>query len=225
MLTHIRRRISLLNYKFGFIKKSFGNNSFRLLDIGAGNHSASKTCFIFPTCRYFGVDLNKYYNNDQRDFEAAEKFYEIDLVQLDYRVIPDNGFDFIRMTHVIEHLINGDQVIINLLQKLEEGGYIYIEYPSRRSTRLPSMHGTLNFYDDPTHVRIYSLAEIRALLTSHGCIVLEGGTRRNWWNILAMPVRIIASLITTGKLQGNIFWDLFGFAEYVYARKNPLLKQ
>lgn len=219
MIDFIKRQVSLLNYKFSFIKKSFGNKQFKLLDIGAGNHSASKTKFIFPNCRYFGVDLDKNYNNDQKDFEAAEMFYELNLTSLNYTPIPDNSFDFIRMTHVIEHLSNGDEVIINLLPKLKEKGFLYLEYPGQKSTKLPSMYGTLNFYDDPTHVRIYSIAELNKIFEQYNCIVLKSGIRRNIWNILAMPVRMIVSLFTIGKLQGNIFWDLLGFAEYMYVQK------
>lgn len=219
MIDFIKRQVSLLNYKFSFIKKSFGTNPFKLLDIGAGNHSASKTKFIFPHCKYFGVDLDKNYNNDQKDFDAAEIFYELNLTDLNYAAIPDKGFDFIRMTHVIEHLHNGEEVLIHLLPKLKEYGFMYLEYPGLKSTKLPSMYGSLNFYDDPSHVRIYSIAELNEILEQHGCKVLKSGIRRNTWNIIAMPARIIASLISTGKIQGNIFWDILGFAEYIYVQK------
>ena len=67
------------------------------------------------------------------------------------------------MVHVIEHLHNGDKVLEGLLTKLRSGGVIYIEYPGIRSTRLPSMRGSLNFSDDPTHVRLYSVPEIMFL--------------------------------------------------------------
>ncbi len=45
------------NSKFIFLKKSFGNEPFKLLDVGVGNHSASKTVSLFPACEYYGVDL------------------------------------------------------------------------------------------------------------------------------------------------------------------------
>ena len=97
---------------------------------------------------------------------------------------------------------------------------MYIEYPGIRSTRLPSMHGSLNFKDDPTHVRVYSVKELTTLFQHNGCHVLKGGTRRNGWFILAMPWRIVFNWIQGKKIQGNIFWDLLGFAEYVWVRKN-----
>lgn len=219
MLESVKKRASLLNYKFGFIKKSFGSRPFSLLDIGAGNHSASKTKFIFPNCKYYGLDLDRTYNNDENDFAVTEAFYEMDLTKLEYGLLPNSFFDFIRMAHVIEHLHNGDEVLNALLPKLKPGGYFYIEYPGKKSLKLPHMHGTLNFYDDPTHVRIYSVPEIKKIFEDNGCVVLRSGTRRNIWNILAMPARIILCLMKGEKINANIFWDITGFAEYLYVKK------
>jgi SAM-dependent methyltransferase len=215
-----RRWFSLRNYKFGFIQKALGSQPFNLLDIGAGNHSASKTKSIFPGCAYHGLDLDKNYNNDAADFAAMAAFYELDLTKLDYSAVQDNHFDYIRMCHVIEHLHNGNEVLCGLLPKLKKGGYFYIEYPGEKSTRLPSMYGSLNFKDDPTHVRVYSVKEISKIFTENGLTVVRGGTRRNIWNIVAIPARVLAHWLRGKKLQGNIFWDLLGFAEYVYAVKN-----
>ena len=174
---------------------------------------------MFPACEYYGVDLNKDYNNSEEDFKVMKSFYEMDLTLLDFHVIPDNYFDGIWMAHVIEHLHDGDQVIEKLISKLKNGGYMYIEYPGIKSTKLPSMHGSLNFYDDPTHVRIYSVKELTDLFEKMGCTVLKGGTRRNLFFILAAPFRILGHWVRGKKLIGNIFWDTLGFAEYVYVKK------
>lgn len=215
MLNYLRKKTP----KFYYLQRSFGQKKFSLLDVGAGNHSASKTKKLFPECAYSGIDLNRHFNNDETDFSVMEAFYEMDLTALHYDKIPDNHFDFIRMTHIIEHLQNGDDVIKALLPKLKPGGYLYIEYPGRKSTKLPSMNGTLNFYDDPGHVRIYSVRELTQLLTSNGATIVSSGTRRNWAFLVAMPFRIIGSLLKGKKPLGNMFWDILGFAEFVYAKK------
>lgn len=214
-----RKASLLLNYKFKFIHDKFNNRPFKLLDVGCGNHSPSKTKLIFPNCEYYGLDLDKNYNNDENDFKVIEKFYQIDLTTLDYTIMPDNFFDVIRMAHVIEHLYNGDEALKNLLPKLNEGGFFYIEYPGKKSLKLPSMYGTLNFYDDTTHVRIYSIEELSEIFKANNCKILKSGTRRNPWNILAMPARIIISLLKNKKLEANIFWDITGFAEYLFVQK------
>jgi Methyltransferase domain len=206
--------------KISYLRKSFGKKSFKLLDIGAGNHSASKIKKVFPNCEYHGVDLERDYNNSESDFALMTAFYEMDLTKLDMSVIPDNYFDGIWMVHVIEHLFNGDEVILSLLPKLKSSGFLYIEYPGKKSMTLPSMYGTLNFKDDPTHVRLYGVSELTQLLERNGCRVVKGGTRRNIWFMMAMPFRIISDLLRGKKLQGNIFWDITGFAEYVWVQKN-----
>ncbi len=206
--------------KFSFLKKAFGNRPFKLLDIGAGNHSATKAKTVFPNCEYHGVDMERDYNNNEADFKLMAAFYEMDLTKLNFITIPDNYFDAIQIAHVIEHLFNGDEVIKGLLPKLKSGGYIYLEYPGEKSTHLPSMLGSLNFNDDPTHVRVYSVKELTALLEANGCKILKGGLRRNGWFMLAMPFRIIKTWASGKKLQGNIFWDVMGFAEFVWAKKN-----
>jgi SAM-dependent methyltransferase len=210
---------SLLVSKFTYMKKSFGNNSFKLLDVGAGNHSAAKTLTIFPACQYYGIDLDKNYNNSAEDFKVMKGFFEMDLTMLDFEPIPDEFFDGIWIVHVIEHLYNGDEVIKKLLPKLKKGGFMYVEYPGEKSTKLPSMNGTLNFKDDPSHIRLYSVKELSKIFTGNGCEVLRSGTRRNIFFIIAMPFRIINYRIHGKKLIGNIFWDLLGFAEFLWIKK------
>ncbi len=209
-----------INFKFSFLKRSFGKKPFRLLDVGAGNHSASRIHRIFPLCQYYGLDIDKHYNNSEEDFRVMKDFYEMDLTTLDFSIIPDRFFDAILMAHVIEHLFNGDLVIEGLIKKLKPGGIFYVEYPGKQSTRLPSMYGSLNFYDDASHVRLYSVPELTRVFTRNNCTVIKSGTRRNWFYILAMPVRIILSLVKAGRMEGNNFWDLLGFAEFLYVKKN-----
>ncbi len=205
--------------KFIYLEKYFRQQPFTLLDVGSGNHSASKTVGLFPNCEYHGIDLEKGFNNDERDFAAMTDFYEMDLTLLQFDAIPDNYFDYIRMAHVIEHLHNGDQVIQGLLPKLKKGGYIYIEYPGKKSMTLPSMEGTLNFKDDPTHVRVYSVPEVSGIVQRQGLKVLKSGTRRSTVFLVAMPFQVVGSLVRGKKLRGNMFWDLLGFAEFVLAKK------
>lgn len=209
----------IIPHKFRFIKPYRKEKSFTLLDVGAGSHSASKTKGWFPNCQYYGIDITKNYENDTRDFELMSGFYEMDLTALTFECIPDNFFDVIIMSHIIEHLHNGDKVILGLLPKLKSGGSLYIEFPAERSTRLPSMKRTLNFYDDPTHVRIYSAKEVATLLNEQGMVVKRSGTRRYWPYILLLPFTLISETFKYGFIPGGVFWDLLGFAEYVFATK------
>ena len=211
------------NTRERLILREFGDRSFRLLDAGMGNNSPFVIKSVFPNCEYSGIDITRNYNNDKDVFRLMAAFYELDLTQLEYQVIPDAYFDALVMSHVIEHLRNGDEVIAGLLPKLKVGGVIYIEYPGRRSMWFPSMKGTLNFHDDPTHVRVYSRGEIFGLLAQYGCRVLKNGVRRNPLRVLALPAILLRNYRTRGYLEGSDFWELLGFAEYTFARKTRIL--
>jgi trans-aconitate methyltransferase len=212
-------RAITLPAKYRFLNKLFKQGEFVLLDIGAGNHSASKTKKWFPNCEYHGLDLNKNYNNDENDFKLMQSFYELNLEELNLDSVPNANFDFIMMAHVIEHLKNGDQVLVKLLAKLKPGGYLYVEYPGIKSTQLPRMKGTLNFFDDDTHVRVYSLTELYNLFLKNNTEIIKGGTRKYIPNILMMPFKVIHNLIKYGKILPSIFWDFFGFAEFILIKK------
>ena len=141
--------------KMKHLRREFGDRSFRLLDVGAGNHSSSQPKRWLPNCEYYSIDLSLDYSKDEHDF--VKGFWEMDLTQLEFDSIPENFFNALVMNHVIEHLHNGDEVLARLINKLMLGGIVFVEFPSFRSTQLPSMYGTLNFFDDSTHCRIYSL--------------------------------------------------------------------
>ncbi len=191
----------------------------RILDIGCGSHSPSITKKWFSNCHYTGVDRDQSYNYDQHDLQALDEFFAIDLSAGDVSSLPDAAYDVLIMSHIIEHLENGDEVLVELLAKLRPGGIAYVEWPNPRSVDFPSMRETLNFYDDPTHVRIFSVPEISDLLTANGLVVIQSGTIRRLIHVLLMPVKAAVQLITRGYVRGGTFWDLYGFAVHVVASK------
>jgi len=209
----------IVPFKLTFFHKKFKDASFNLLDVGCGNHSPSIAKYWFPRCRYYGLDRDPHYNNDSRDTGLMDGFYQIDLVEDTLDEVPNEFFDLVIMAHIIEHLPNGEDVIKGLLPKLRKNGYMYLEYPSFRSTRLPSMRGTLNFFDDPTHCRLYSQMDLYNLFMVNGCKIVKGGTRRRALFIVLMPLRVIHDLVRHRYVSGSAFWDLMGFAEYIVVQK------
>lgn len=191
----------------------------KILDIGSGSHSPVITKKWLPGCHYTGVDKDKKFNNDDADLKAMDEFIEMDLTKLQFDKIPDNNYDIIIMSHVIEHLYNGDSVVAGIVPKLKTGGIIYLEFPSERSIHFPSMRETLNFFDDPTHCRIYNLKEVCNILMQNNIKILKAGICRRFINILVIPVKVIYHLLTVGYVRAGVFWDLYGFAEYVAGKK------
>ena len=130
----------------------------------------------------------------------------------------DTDYDVIMMSHIIEHLSNGENVIDELSKKVKIGGEMYIEYPSIKSLNLPHMKGTLNFFDDNTHIRLYSLIELSNLLIKNGFIIERAGYRRDIIRRIINPFGIIIYFII-GKPIASLLWDYLDFAEFIYAKK------
>jgi SAM-dependent methyltransferase len=189
--------------------------AFTLLDVGCGNHSASVAKRWFPRCRYFGVDREAY-NNDAADFALMERFYTADLETSDLAEIPDQFFDVIICAHVIEHLRGGLALLGRLGAKLAPGGQLYLEFPSPRALALP---GALNFCHDGSHVRVYSLPEVCNVLLAEGLTIRRAGRRRSWPQLALTPVLAAASRMLQGAVAGGVFWDLVGFADFVWAER------
>ena len=200
-------------FKYQVIKKHIRGN-IKILDVGAGNHSVKHTKLHFPDCIYHGIDLPEDLSNDNTDYKLMDKFFEMNLEELNFDEIPDNYYDLIVCSHVVEHLRNGDEVIKRLTKKLTAGGIIYLEWPGLHSTKLPKMNGTLNFFQDSTHVRLYDLKEMYNIMLEQNLTYVEGGKRRSIRQMLEIPLRIMDCMLHNKKITAYIFWDLFGFAEY-----------
>lgn len=208
----------LMPFKLKFFKSEYRNKTFNFLDVGCGNHSPSVTKNWFPNCEYYGIDKEDYINNEY-DISLMTRYYNLDLTNDSLSIIPDNYFDIVVLSHIIEHLFNGLEIIEKLTKKIKQGGKIYIEFPSEHSLSLPSVEGSLNFCDDPTHVRVYSVREIANQLLINNFRVIRAGVRRDLIMMIIFPFKFLLKFIIRRKIGGGDFWDITGFASYVYAEK------
>jgi hypothetical protein len=225
IMNMVKRMRILSTPKFLFLNKfinSYSEDKIKLLDVGCGNKSPSITVSLFPKVEYFGLDKQEYNltNEDKKILE--NKYFLVDLDNLSEldNALPNNYFDFIIMAHVIEHTRKGTEILEILSKKLKVGWGIYIEFPSVRSLSLPPMEGTLNFCDDPTHVKLYDVKEIANALIKCEFKIIKAGTRRNYVSLILKPLKAIYHLIKYCKIYGSAFWDILGFAEFLYAKKN-----
>lgn len=84
----------------------------------------------------------------------------------------------------------------------------------------------MNFYDDPTHVRLYTGQELESACTAAGLDVVAAGLRRDmlWMAVgLALIPKQLSSFARYRKPFGPGLWDWLGFAQFVEAVKPPKL--
>ena len=217
-----RRYYALSIPKFGFIlKKKYFKNEYNILDIGCGGQSPLQTKILFPNSRYIGIDRDFKYHNSSKSVEMIDKKIKHDLndsVDILTKKIGDEKFDIIIFNHTIEHTIKGLDILNAIVPKLKCNGCIYIEFPSTKSLSLPSMQGTLNFCDDKTHLRLYSIREIANNLLINQCSIIKAGKRFNIFSIFLIPFRLVRCILFR-KSPAGVFWDITGFADFIFAYK------
>ncbi len=190
----------------------------KILDIGCGNHYVKKFYTqLGKEIKYTCID-KQIYNLDYEDLSLINEFFIIDLEKSKIRDFIRDKFDFIYFSHVIEHLDNGYDVLRQLRELQNSGGVLYIETPSLKSLNLPHRKSsTLNFYDDPTHKKVYPLMKIISTLEETGYKIIKYGYRRDYRRILIMPFGILFFFISGKEIKGPLLWDILGFANFVLA--------
>lgn len=210
--------------KFDILRKFIYKKDVKILDVGCGNHSSSVTKYYLPKCKYYGIDKIRNYGNEFEDYKLMEKFWQVNLDQSDLKEIPNNFFDIIIFSHVIEHLYFGLEVISRLTKKLTSNGIFYIETPSPHTKYLPALIKKLivfNFYDDKTHIKIYNKNDIKKILAKEGFMIKRARIYLKLKKIIFSPFLLLASLIK-GKIEefNSILWILSGWSTIVLAIKN-----
>src|SRR5262249_38052149 len=148
-----------------------------------------------------------------------QRFFQLDLETDSLECIPDDFFDVIICSHVIEHVHNGLTILASLARKMKPGGVIYVEFPGPRSFSTPrARRGCSHFPEDPTHVRAYALVDVINSLLDEKVTILKAGTRRDMVRLALSPASFVAGLLR-GSPWNRSLWDIFGFAEFVYAAK------
>ena len=205
--------------KFKYFYKRFQNLTVKILDIGCGNNSPEITKYWFPNSIYHGIDIQSYIDQEQ----FIDKIFLVDLERNTLEDKITDSYDIIILSHVIEHIENGKQVVDFCCGRLKDNGHIYIEFPSVRSLNLPSAIGTLNFFDDPTHKKIYALNHIKKILIKHNIKIIKSGARRDLRRIIftTIPSLVINGfrIITGKKIIAKGLWDIMGFADFIYGKK------
>jgi SAM-dependent methyltransferase len=210
--------------KFQFARRRLSGSGLSILDIGCGNNSPTITKRWFPGSEYSGADIDRY-NNDDASMTAMDAYYQVGVDGSGYDAIPTGAFDFVILNHVVEHMSDPHPILAKICEKLKPGGYIWIAFPSQKSLSLPSASGSLQFCDDPTHIRVPDFREISNILLASQVKVLHAGRSRPFIrSLIGIPVLPLAFLrrLLTGKFSSKGLWYILGFEDHVFGQRREV---
>jgi len=149
-----------LNQKFSLIKPFLTNN--RLLDVGAG------TGAFLDFCKTKGVDVSGV-EPDEDARGVAKLNYDLKLdAESAMGTFQDEQFSVITLWHVLEHVANLNERIIELKRVLSRDGRIFIAVPNHTSHDARHYRKHWAAYDVPRHLYHFDEDTIRQLFRKHG---------------------------------------------------------
>lgn len=183
----------------------------KVLDVGCG---PGNTLQIFREARN-DLELSGI------DFQIAPETRDtpnLNLVQADViKGLPftRHCFDLVTCYFVLEHIHLSDLEVFceNLTALVKPGGYLFLTVPNQWSI-------WLDFYDDPTHVRPYTVEAMVRLFLPLGIETHQLGKDRSWKILMLSPFYWLYCKLIGKKSVINFFGvHLLGSNSYLLGRK------
>ncbi len=192
----------------------------KVLDVGAGNNSPFQFKALRPDLYYVGLDIGDY--NQQQSPALFADQYIITSPENFAEAIRKfgNTFDGVISAHNLEHCLAPDEVLRAMLKALRSGGRIYLAFPCEDSAYFPKRHGSLNFYDDPTHLKIPDFSAILNLIKAEGLTI--DFVAKRYRPLVPFLLGLILepfSLIWRRVMPVGSTWALYGFETVIWASR------
>jgi len=165
-----------------FIKELKNKNIRKILDIGCGsgiNTRALKEAGF----EVAGVDVS-----ENAIFEAKRKYPEIEfsVAGIEKLPFPDEVFDAIYCTEVIEHIYDTERVVKELSRVLKRGGYLFISTPYHgflKNLIITLFHFEKHFNPSGPHIRFFTRNSLQKLLENNGLKIQKALNLGRFWPI------------------------------------------
>ena len=172
---------------------------------------------IRPDLHYVGVDVCDC-NNDDVSKGFADEYVLTDGENFadTIRNLPGE-FDAAVSSHNLEHCNHPMETLDAICSRLKKGGRLHLSFPCEDSVTFPSREGTLNFYDDPTHIYLPDFkAVIKRLVRDNGMYIDFAAS--SYKPFLAWLRGMIQNCFNKHSASGCI-WYYYGFVSVIIAHK------
>jgi SAM-dependent methyltransferase len=189
-----------------------------LLDLGSSDgQTLGHMAELRPDLHFFAADLA----GSPEHYPAGCQFQQADF-ERDRLPWADGSMDAITCMHLVEHLRDVTPLLQEVARLLKPGGRVYLETPHPKTLTLPSPGGraagtfTLNFYDDPTHVRLVEVDALAEHGRRLGLETIGSGVSRSWVLAAAYPLFFFLPA-SRKKFIARVHW--LGWSAYLIARR------
>ena len=210
------RRFAWLDTRANFVARTPKGGA--LLDLGSSDgETLGHIAELRPDLRLYAVDAA----GSPERYPPGAQFQRADL-ERERLPWPDGSMDAITCMHLVEHLHDTSWLLAECARLITPGGRIYIETPHPKTVNLPSAKSTaagsftLNFYDDPTHLKPVDLGTLTQAVRQAGMEVVASGTSRNWLFASSYPVFFFLP-VSHQKLTARVHW--LGWSSYLIAAR------
>jgi len=149
-----------------------GLESGRVLDVGSGPGYLIRA---LEEAGYEAAGLD--HSEEALRLGAQHVSAEIQLGDVCEHIPWDDGsFDGVVLHDVIEHLTEEDAALVEIRRVLRPGGLVLLSTLNESSVLHKLLGKRWSFYQDPTHVKPWRTASLRALLERHGFEVVYSTT-------------------------------------------------
>lgn len=195
------------------------NESSFILDVGCGNNSPRRVKNAKPNSYYVGIDIADY-NQKINPSNYADEYIVTNSDEFTESILKiEKNFDAIISRHNIEHCEKRFETLKAMISKLNNEGKIFLSFPSEESKFFPSRNGTLNYFDDKTHIA--EPPDFKITLS----IIKEFNLKIIYANKKYQPklLKIIGFLIEPiSRLRNKVMigtWENYGFEAIIIAKK------